>query len=98
MDVFEIIAELEQRERQIEEKLHKITSVNLHPFPMDRIQKGKLLLKLIYEFKKHVEADEFILAGTKETCVGCFLVFEFLKFSYSLFKVSAGLTRDTFIV
>ncbi|WP_373523486.1 hypothetical protein [Aquiflexum sp.] len=65
MDVFEIIAELEKRERQIEEKLHKITSANLNPFPMDRIQKGKLLLKLIFEFKKHVETDEFILAGMK---------------------------------
>ncbi|WP_228779827.1 hypothetical protein [Aquiflexum lacus] len=65
MDVFEILAKLEQKEASIGEKLHKLTTANLNPFPMERIKKGKLLLKLIYEFKKHVEADEFILAGMK---------------------------------
>ncbi len=65
MDVFDILAELEKREAQIEEKLKKILEANLDPFPSDRIQKGKLLLKLIYEFKKHVESDDFIQAGMK---------------------------------
>ena len=40
-------------------------SNNLNPFPGERIQKAKLLLKLIYEFKKHIQADEFIQAGMK---------------------------------
>lgn len=65
MDIFEILAELDTREEQIEIKLKKIIESNLSPFPSERIQKGKLLLKLIYEFKKHVEADEFIQAGMK---------------------------------
>ncbi|MCH7402242.1 hypothetical protein ACFOUP_18450 [Belliella kenyensis] len=65
MDVFEILSALDRREEQIEIKLKKIIEANLNPFPMDRIHKAKLLLKLIYEFKKHVEADEFILAGMK---------------------------------
>ncbi|SIS50124.1 hypothetical protein [Belliella pelovolcani] len=65
MDVFEILAELERREEQIEIKLKKILQANLNPFPGDRIQKAKLLLKLIYEFKKHIQADEFIQAGMK---------------------------------
>lgn len=64
-DVFEILAELERREEQIEVKLKKIIQANLNPFPGDRIQKAKLLLKLIYEFKKHIQEDEFILAGMK---------------------------------
>ncbi|AFL84710.1 hypothetical protein Belba_2143 [Belliella baltica DSM 15883] len=65
MDVFEILTELDRREEQIEIKLKKIIEANLNPFPGDRIHKAKLLLKLIYEFKKHIQADEFILAGMK---------------------------------
>lgn len=65
MDVFEILAELERREDQVEIKLDKIIKANFNPFPIERIQKAKLLLKLIYEFKKHVEADEFTQAGMK---------------------------------
>lgn len=65
MDVFEILAELDRRKEQIENKLKVLVEANLNPFPMDRIQKAKLLLKLIYEFRKHIQADEFILAGMK---------------------------------
>lgn len=65
MNVFEILAELDRREEQIGIKLDKIIEANLNPFPGERIQKAKLLLKLIYEFRNHVQADEFILAGMK---------------------------------
>ncbi|MCH7415450.1 hypothetical protein MM213_18260 [Belliella sp. R4-6] len=65
MDVFEILAELDRREEQIKIKLKKIIEANLNPSPGERIQKAKLLLKLIHEFKEHVDADEFILAGMK---------------------------------
>lgn len=65
MDVFEILSELDRREQQIEEKLNRITNANLNPFPFERIQKAKLLLKLIFEFKESVKSDEFIIAGMK---------------------------------
>ncbi|MCH7411763.1 hypothetical protein MM239_20420 [Belliella sp. DSM 111904] len=65
MGVFEILAELDRREVQIEIKLKKILEANLTPFPGDRIHKAKMLLKLIYEFKKHIQADEFFQAGMK---------------------------------
>lgn len=65
MDVFEILAELDRREEQIEIKLKKIIDDNLNPFPVERIEKAKLLPKLIYEFRKHIEADEFIQAEMK---------------------------------
>lgn len=65
MNVFEICGELDLKEQQIEEKLNKIIQANLDPFPFERLEKGKLLLKLIYEIKKHIEADEFILAGMR---------------------------------
>ena len=32
---------------------------------MNYISRAELLLKLIYEFRKHIQADEFILAGMK---------------------------------
>lgn len=65
MDVFKICAELELREKQIDLKLNKIIQANLDPFPFERLEKGKLLLRLIYEIKKHIESDEYILAGMK---------------------------------
>lgn len=65
MEIFELIHALEEREVQIENKLQKLVESNANPFPMGRIQKGKLLLKLIYEFKKHVEEDDFIQAGMR---------------------------------
>lgn len=65
MDVFEILAELDRREQQIEEKLKRITNANLDPFPFERIHTAKLLLKLIFEFREHIKADEFIQAGMK---------------------------------
>lgn len=65
MEEFEICDVLDLREQQIEEKLNKIISGNPDPFPFERLEKGKLLLKLIYEIKKHIDADEFILAGMK---------------------------------
>lgn len=65
MDIFEIIFELEKKEVQIENKLKVLVEANLNPFPMSRIQKGKKLLKLIYEFKKHVQEDDFIQAGMR---------------------------------
>ncbi len=46
MNVFEIIVELEKKERQIEEKLHKITIANLNPFPWIEYRKLNYCLSL----------------------------------------------------
>lgn len=65
MDVFEILAVLDRKEEQIEQKLQKILSANMDPFPFERIQKAKTLLRLIYEFRNHLKADEMIEAGMR---------------------------------
>lgn len=65
MDVFEILAVLDRREKQIEQKLQKILAANMDPFPFERIQKANTLLRLINEFRNHLKADEMIEAGMR---------------------------------
>ncbi|MDN3604107.1 hypothetical protein QWZ00_13380 [Belliella kenyensis] len=65
MDVFEVLGKLQLKEVQIEKKIQSLIEANLDPFPMDRLQKGKVLLSLIREFKMHVDADDFIQAGMR---------------------------------
>lgn len=65
MGIFEILAVLDRREEQIEHKLQRILAANMDPFPFERIQKAKTLLRLIYEFRNHVKEDEMIEAGMR---------------------------------
>lgn len=65
MDIFEILSAMDKREEQIERKLQKIIASNMDPFPFERINKAKTLLKLIYEFKHHVKSDQLIEAGMR---------------------------------
>jgi CRISPR/Cas system-associated protein Csx1 len=63
MEVNQIMQELKKREQQIDRKLDKILSMNLNPFPFERIQKAKNLLALISQCKKLLDEDRLIEAG-----------------------------------
>ena len=63
MKVHILMQELNIREQQIDQKLDKILSMNLHPFPFERIQKAKNLLNLIGQCKIHLLQDQLIEAG-----------------------------------
>ncbi|MBW3469577.1 hypothetical protein [Arthrospiribacter ruber] len=65
MDIFEILTLMDEKEIQVNKKLESIISSNPDPFPFERINKGKSLLKLMEEIRKCIETDQLLLAGMK---------------------------------
>ncbi|MBW3466811.1 hypothetical protein [Arthrospiribacter ruber] len=65
MDIFEILTLMDEKEIQVNKRLDSIISSNLDPFPFERINKGKALLKLMEEIRKYIETDQLLLAGMK---------------------------------
>jgi hypothetical protein len=56
---------MDEKGLQVNKKLDSIISSHPDPFPFERINKGKSLLKLMEEIRKCIETDQLLLAGMK---------------------------------
>lgn len=60
MDVFAILTVIDEKEMKVNKRLDSIISSNPDPFPFERINKGKSLLKLMEEIMKCIETDQLL--------------------------------------
>ncbi|MBW3466795.1 hypothetical protein [Arthrospiribacter ruber] len=54
---------MDEKEIQVNKRLDSIISSNPDPFPFERINKGKALLKLMEEIRKYIETDQWLHLG-----------------------------------
>ncbi len=62
-DISLIVMQLKNRQTQIDRKINQLIDQNLDPFPFERLEKGKKLIKLIKKILQAIEGDDLILAG-----------------------------------